>query len=161
WSRPCAGPLLKIKGRRLPMRHSISWALACAAVALSTAPCRAGGEMGKYLTKDGQLAQKLELVVEQGGTFLTGWVWTVEPSGAWSVAPLGAAGKGEVRKGKLSTKQLAALAQHLAALEFAKLPANIGRRQEGSGFQNYLISFGKKTTRLMLAPGDDLKEVVP
>jgi hypothetical protein len=127
--------------------------------------CAAAGgaadDVGNYLTKDGKLKKKLALVDEQGGFQLAGWKWTIEPSGEWTVAPLDDGGKEKPRKGKLTDKQLAALAQHLAAQDFAGLPEQFGREQRGSGFHNFVLSFGKKSTRLVLEPGESLTEACP
>src|SRR5262249_60933519 len=94
------------------------WCLSLCATAhlagLLAVPCRAG-EVGDYLTQEGKLK---EAVTVQTGVveFLAppGNVWVIEPSGDWTE-------KFTQSKGKLSAKQLAALAQHLASRAFASL----------------------------------------
>src|SRR5262249_17016296 len=95
---------------------------------LLAVPSRAG-EVGDYLTKDGQL--------KEAGTFKTiyfgflappGEVWGIEPSGAWTT-------KLTASQGKLSAPQLAALAQHLATQDFNSLPQKQGYEPDGASYQ--------------------------
>jgi hypothetical protein len=134
-------------------------ALACVLLGLSAGTGGAADDLSRYLTKDGKLTQKLELVDEEGGFVVTGWKWTIEPSGEWTVDPPAAGAK--PRKGKLTRKELAALARHLASQDLAKLPEQFGRKARGSGFHNFVLTFGKKHSRLTLYPGEGLKDAAP
>src|SRR5262245_8686449 len=91
---------------------------------LLAAACRAG-DVGDYLTQDGKL--KASVTVETGVIeFLAppGQVWVIEPSGDWTE-------KFTEAKGKLSARQLAALAQHLATQGFNSLPKVQGYEPKG------------------------------
>src|SRR4051812_35518070 len=85
-------------------------------------------EVGDYLTKDGKLKQPLEFRDGQGGfAGVTGIAWAVETDGSYTVFTfLNDRVQKTLRKGKLSEKQLAALAAHLAAQDVARLPEALG-----------------------------------
>jgi hypothetical protein len=94
--------------------------------ALLAAPCQAG-DRGVYLTKDGKLKAAVTLRHDTVGLAPVGSpngeVWVIQPTGNWTSQVAGA-------KGKLSAKQLAALAQHLATQDFNSLPHTQGYRQQ-------------------------------
>jgi hypothetical protein len=107
--------------------------------------------LSDYLTKDGKLTQTLKFSEEQGGI-----VWhppsplIIEPSGEWHEEPL--------RKGKLTTNQLVALAHQLAALDLLHLPNELGGPPQANPHSKR-ISFGDKGTtwytRKGLPPPED------
>jgi hypothetical protein len=97
----------------------MKWRLGLCATALLAGllavPCRAG-EVADYLTEDGKL--KESVTVRFGGkNFLAppDEVWIIKPLGDW-------VWKSTDSEGKLSSKQMAALAQHLATQDFNSLP---------------------------------------
>jgi hypothetical protein len=118
-------------------------------------PC-AAGEIGDYLTKDGKL--KEVVTVKTGAvSFLAppGKVWTIEPSGGWTE-------KFSDSKGKLSAKELVALAQHLATQEFHSLPARQGYDSKGSdGYEYVVIAFGKKEAAFNTKIGKTRADYLP
>src|SRR5262249_52105680 len=101
--------------------------MALVALAALAAAGRAA-EPADYLTKDGQLRHALEFRDGQGGVAgVTGTAWTVHPDGSWVVATfLNDKEQKVLSKGKLSAKQLAALAGHLAAQDVTGLPKAMG-----------------------------------
>jgi hypothetical protein len=116
------------------------------------------GEVGDYLTKDGQLKEAV--------TFKTvliwflappGELWIIEPSGAWTT-------KFTASKGKLSAKQLAALAQHLTTQDFNSLPQMQGyepKDADGASYQYVVIAFGKKEAAFFTKSGESRADYVP
>ncbi len=129
-------------------------------VGLFAVPCRAG-EVGDYLTKDGKL--KEAITVKTGGIeFLAppGEVWIIEPSGDWTE-------KFTEAKGKLSAKQLAALAQHLVTQDFNSLPKTQGYESKDSsgasraGYQYVVIAFGKKEAAFNTKMGESAADYLP
>jgi len=123
--------------------------------ALLAVPCRAG-EVGDYLTKDGKL--KEAVTVRTGDVnFLAPppEVWTIERSGDW-------AWEESDSKGKLSSKQLAALAQHFATQDFNSLPKTLGYELKGhSGYEYVVIAFGKKEAAFNTKIGESPIEYLP
>jgi hypothetical protein len=105
----------------MKMVVGIKWCLGLCATALLAGllavPCYAG-EAGDYLTKDGKLKEAVTIRIG-GKNFLAppDEVWIIEPSGDW-------AWEFTDSRGKLSAKQLAALAQHLATQGFNSTPQN-------------------------------------
>jgi hypothetical protein len=99
--------------------------------------------VGDYLAEDGKL--KEAVTVKTGAIeFLAppGKVWVIEPSGDWTE-------KFSESKGKLSPKQLAALAQHLATQDFNSLPPMQGYEPKGPdgvarAHRYVVIAFGKR-----------------
>jgi hypothetical protein len=135
------------------------FAMAFLAVVLAV-PCRAG-EVRDYLTKDGKL--KEAITVKTGAIeYLAppGRVWIIEPSGAWTE-------KFTESKGKLSAKQLAALAQHLATQDFSSLPKMQGYETKGpdgadrAGYQYVVIAFGKKEVAFNTKVGASRADYLP
>jgi hypothetical protein len=127
---------------------------------LLAVPCHAG-EVGDYLTKDGNLKEAVTVrtgVIE----FLAppGKVWTIEPSGDWTE-------KFSESKGKLSAKQLAALAQHLAAQDFNSLPKMQGYEKKGldgaarAGYHFVVIGFGRKEAAFNTKTGESRADYLP
>lgn len=106
-----------------------------------------------YLTKDGKLKHALELRegMEGGPGRPHGRTLRIEPSGEWQIT--GDWGvESRTIKGKLSRKQLAALARQLATQDFLGLPAHLrGPGFVGDvGFAEHYVSlrFGDKTTHV-------------
>lgn len=121
---------------------------------LFTLPCR-GGEVGDYLTKDGKL--KETLTFKTGAIeFLAppGEVWMIEPSGDWTT-------KFSASKGKLSAKQLAALAQHLATQDFNSLPPIQGYEERNTSHRFVVIAFGKKEAAFKTKIGESRADYLP
>src|SRR5262249_1614977 len=79
-----------------------------------------------------------------------------EPSGEWSWQSTDS-------KGKLSSKQLAALAQHLATQDFHSLPKTQGYqpKEADSGYHYVVIAFGKKETGFYTKSGESSADYVP
>jgi hypothetical protein len=111
-------------------------------------------EPGDYLTKDGKLSRVLEFRDGQSGfAGMTGTAWRVEPDGSCTVATfLNEKLQKTLRGGKLSEKQLAALAGHLAALDVAGLPNELGGFT-GANPQVFALRFGDQTATATVAPG--------
>jgi hypothetical protein len=124
---------------------------------LLAVPCRAG-EVGDYLTKDGQLKEAVTFkTVLIGFLAPPGEVWTIEPSGAWST-------KFTASRGQLSAGQLAALAQHLATQDFNSLPKMQGyepRDADGASYQYVVIAFGKKEAAFYTRSGESRADYLP
>jgi hypothetical protein len=123
---------------------------------LLAAPSRAG-EVGDYLSKDGQLKEAVTFkTVLIGFLAPPGEVWIIEPSGAWTT-------KFTASKGKLSAKQLAALAQHLATQDFNSLPKMQGYEPKGDGasYQYRVIAFGKKEAAFYTRSGESRADYLP
>ncbi len=141
----------------------MKWCLGLCATAflagLHAVPCQAG-EVGDYLTKDGKL--KEAVTIKTGDIeFLAppGEVWIIEPSGAWTR-------KLTESKGKLSAKQLAALAQHLATQDFNSLPKMQGYESKGPdgadrAYQYVVIGFGKKEAAFHSKIGESRADYLP
>jgi hypothetical protein len=135
-------------------------ATACLA-ALIAAPCGAG-EVSDYLTKDGKLKAAVTLrfgahgLQVAGGPKLKAAAWVIEPTGEWTqqIAPA---------KGKLSAKQLAALAQHLATQDFSTLPRQQGYQSVALDevFQYVMIGFGQKQATFNFRIGESPTDYLP
>jgi hypothetical protein len=112
-----------------------------------------------YLTQDGKLRHGVEFRDGQSGfAGLTGTLWRVEPDGAWTVAAFrDEAAQKKLRQGKLSEKQLAALAGHLAALDVTGLPKDLGSFT-GANPHVFSLRFGERTATVTVAPGQALTE---
>ena len=122
------------------------------------------GNIKDYLAKDGKLKEKLTLSVSLGGGGIsgayTGTLWIIETSGAWTQETTsGLAGeKGEKKlaaKGQLTEQQRLGLAHHLAAQDFASLPAEVPSiaPPDTSGGLSVAILFGKKRSGLNTSRG--------
>jgi hypothetical protein len=124
---------------------------------LLAGPCDAG-EVGDYLTKDGKLKEAVTFkTVLVGFLAPPGEVWIVEPSGEWTT-------KYTALKGKLSTKQLAALAQHLATQDFNSLPKMQGyevKGADGASYRYVVIAFGKKEAAFYTKSGESPADYLP
>jgi hypothetical protein len=85
-----------------------------------------------------------------------GEVWVIQPAGDWTSQVAGA-------KGKLSAKQLAALAQHLATQDFNSLPQTQGYKQQAIDeiYQRVVIGFGKKSATFHLKMGTSQIDYIP
>ena len=126
---------------------------------LLAAPSQAG-DPGDYLTKDGKL--KEALTIQYGAYGLEpvggykGEICVIEPTGEWTR-------KAAATKGKLSAKQLAALAQHLATQDFNELPIQLGYEPHALHDGYFVrIAFGKKATAFNLKkPGDSRTDYLP
>jgi hypothetical protein len=126
-------------------------------VGLLAVPCSAG-EVGDYLRKDGKLKEAVTFKTALIG-FLAppGEVWIVEPSGEWTT-------KYSALKGKLSSKQLAALAQHLATQDFNSLPKMQGYEPKGADEASYhyvVIAVGKKEAAFFTKSGKSRADYLP
>ena len=136
------------------------WCLGLCATALLAGllavPCCAG-EAADYLTKDGKLKEAVKVRIG-GKNFLAppDEVWIIEPSGDW-------AWEFTDSKGKLSAKQLAALAQHLATQGFNSLPKTQGYQPKhaDSGYHYVVIAFGKKEVGFYTKSGESRADYVP
>jgi hypothetical protein len=114
-------------------------------------PANQAGDSGEYLTKDGELKEAVtfrrDTVRVANPRYVKNEVWVIEPTGDWT----NQAGA----RGKLTAKQLAALAQHLATQDFHSLPQIQGYRQPAidEGYERIVIGFGKKSATFQVRPG--------
>jgi hypothetical protein len=123
---------------------------------LLAVPCRAG-EVGEYLTKDGKLKEAVTVRIG-GKNFLAppDEVWIIKPSGDW-------VWESTDSKGKLSAKQLAVLAQHLATQDFNSLPKTqvYQPKEADSGYHHLVIAFGKKAATFYAKSGESPSDYLP
>jgi hypothetical protein len=120
---------------------------------LLAAPARAD-EPASYLTKDGQLAQTLEIIDVQGGfAGFTGTAWVVEPSGKYAVYRVFNQKRDELGKGELSKEQLAALAKELDRYGAADLK---GLGKPMTNPHVVTVKWGKSSAELNLGAGEPL-----
>jgi hypothetical protein len=135
---------------------------ALAFVALAWAPSALAADENPYLDKDGQLKQELVLIESQGGfAGFTGHRWTVATDGAWRRQPfLNEMVRKADASGKLSARQLAALADRLAREKLLDLPKQIGPDPMVNP-KSYTLKFGKHETALILKPGAPLPKSDP
>jgi hypothetical protein len=128
----------------------------CATALLAGLPCRAG-EVEDYLTKDGKLKEAVTVRIG-GKNFLAppDEVWIIKPSGDW-------VWESTDSKGKLSAKQLAVLAQHLATQDFDSLPKTQGYQPKDadSGYHYVVIAFGKKEATFYAKAGESPSDYLP
>jgi hypothetical protein len=138
------------------------FALLCTTALLAgqvAGPCQAS-EVGDYLTQDGKLKEAVTITTGAAGLVPVGGpkteIWTIEPSGEWTSKFTGS-------KGKLSAKQLAALAQHLATQDFNSLPKNQGYEERGpdDGYLYVKIAFGKKQAAFNIGTGKSRADYLP
>ena len=93
--------------------------------------------------KDGKLTQPLKITQLQGGfAGFTGFEYTIQPDGAWATASLFKQKATPKDNGKLSAKELEAVAEILAKNDLDKLPAKTGK-QPGANPFTLAIEFGK------------------
>lgn len=124
-----------------------------AVVALAALPVISAASPQKndpYLTKDGKLAERLELLQLQGGfAGLTGTYTAIEPDGSWSTGQVkmkGGPQKGPATgEGKLTAEQLQQLAATLAKQDLATLPDH-GKTETNP--RVVVLQWGKKTATL-------------
>ena len=83
----------------------------------------------KFLNGNGKLTDTLTLKDGQGGFVgMTGFIWTVRPDGSWDRKRfINARMNKPDQQGKLTAKQLQALADVLAHAQVSKLPAQLGK----------------------------------
>jgi hypothetical protein len=137
------------------MRWSLGFFSTGLLISLLVVPCHAG-DVADYLGEDGKL--KKSVTIRTGGVaFLAppGEVWTIEPTGDW-------VWKYTDSKGKLSSKQMAALVHHLAAQDFNSLPKTQGYNPKaGSGYHRVVIAFGKKEAAFVTKNGQSRADYLP
>jgi hypothetical protein len=114
-----------------------------------------------YLTKEGKLRHAVEFRDGQSGfAGVTGTAWKVEPDGSWTVSTFRNADvQKTLRRGKLTDRQLAALGHHLAALDVARLPRELGGFT-GANPHVFSLRFGEHTATARTAPGQGLTGTV-
>ena len=138
----------------------VKWWLGLGAIALLAgqlaAPCRAG-DVSDYLTKDGKLKEAITVRIGGFG-FLAppDEIWSIKPSGEW-------AWESSDSKGKLSSTQMAALAQHLATQDFNSLPESQGYQIKNaeSGYHHVVIAFGNKKSAFYTKSGQSPTDYLP
>jgi hypothetical protein len=135
----------------------------CCAIFLaagSLAPACRAGDVADYLSREGTLKEPVTLRRDTSGLAgpdsPKGEVWTIEVTGEWTSQVAGA-------KGKLTAKQLAALAQHLATQDFKSLPRVQGYVLPGIDemHQRVLIGFGKQWAGFNLKVGTTPLDYLP
>jgi hypothetical protein len=93
--------------------------------------------------KDGKLTHPLKIKQLQGGfAGFTGYEYSIQPDGTWTSASVFREKATPKDNGKLTAKQLEALADLLAKNELDKLPAKTGK-QPGANPFTLAIEFGK------------------
>ena len=113
-----------------------------------------------YLTRDGKLKAALTLRKDTVGLAPVGSpkgeVWVIEPTGDWT-SQVGR------KKGKLSARQLAALAQHLATQDFNSLPQVQGYKQAAIDeiHQRVIIGFGDRLATFNIEMGKSPIDYLP
>lgn len=109
--------------------------------------------------KPAALKETLKVKNVQGGfAGFTGKQWTIEPSGKWTAFEVFNERLTEKAKGELKPEQLASLAKDL---EKYKLTALASKGKETTNPHVITISHGKKSTTLILPPGDGLPKPDP
>lgn len=131
--------------------------------ALILADCQevnARGNMGGFLTPDGKLAETLELQdAQEGFAGLSGEILTVQPDGTWRIARfLNDRVEEPHRRGRLSAKELKALAGVLAEQDFSELPSVVGQAPEVNPHR-ITVRFGETSSTLVMEPGQDVPEI--
>jgi uncharacterized protein (TIGR03067 family) len=102
-----------------------------------------------YVTKDGQLAQQLKVVQQQGGfAGFTGVQFTIASDGAWTSESIFNKQITPKSKGTLSKKDLAKLGALLEKYDLAKLPATSGK-QPGANPHIITFEYGKMKANLV------------
>ena len=111
--------------------------------------------------QDGKLAHTLEIRDVQGGfAGFTGRLWTVEPSGRWTLSRV-MNQKAEVeKKGELTKEELATLAKELARHDLARLTSKAPGRPMANPHV-VSIKFGKLDVSLTLGAGVPLPKPDP
>jgi hypothetical protein len=109
----------------------------------------------EYLTQTGDLAQTLEVRDLQGGfAGFTGHLYRVEPSGRWTMARVFNEKTTVEHQGKLTKKQLAALAKELAKYDLLGLPPKEGKPTVNPRVVK--IKFGDHQSELLWKPNQPL-----
>ena len=115
----------------------------------------------RTLTRDGKLAQPLVVRDVQGGfAGFTGREWSVDPSGAFTVAMVRNRKADVVKKGDLPPERLAALAKELSRCDAAKELAP-ARPFQGANPRVVSVKVGGKEFTLRLRGGQELPEPGP
>jgi len=127
-----------------------------------TAPQKQQGESPKFLTKDGKLTAALRWKDVQGGfAGFTGNTYAVAPDGRWTVTRVFNRKKFKPHaSGKLSRKQLAALADALAKNRIKTLPKSSGSRAQANPLV-LTLTYGKKSCVCALPPGTTAPDKLP
>lgn len=127
-------------------------------------PCEAaddGNQLCKFLTPEGNLQERLEFRdAQEGFVGVAGEIWTVEPSGRFSIARfINEKTDAPYWERNLTPAELKHLAQVLATSNFLESPAFFGR---DSKVNRHLLTlaFGKKKSTLVLNPGEPATEKV-
>jgi hypothetical protein len=149
-----------LKAAHMQMVIVMKWWLGLCATALLAGllavPCRAS-EVEDYLTKEGKLKEAVTVKIG-GKNFLAppDEVWIIKPSGDW-------VWESTDSKGKLSAKQLAVLAQHLATQDFNSLPKTQGYQPKDadSGYHYVVIAFGDKECTFYTKSGESPSDYLP
>lgn len=88
-----------------------------------------------------------------------GYVWTIKPSGNWSVAEFDANGiKSAHRKGTFDPKRWQHIIHYFVLKNWDNLPEEINPGDALVETRTFSISFGGKTKYLVLTPGNYLEE---
>jgi len=108
----------------------------------------------KFLTVDGKLTDTLTIQDGQSGfAGVTGFVWTVRPDGSWDRKRfINARMNKPDQQGKLTAKQLQAMADVLAHAQIHKLPDRLGKFR-GANPHVVTLTWGKNKCAWTLPPG--------
>jgi hypothetical protein len=114
----------------------------------------AAADADAVLTKEGKLKAPIVFRDGQSGfSGVTGTVWKIDTDGSWAVATfLNEKTTRTLREGKLTDRQLAALAAHLAALEVGDLPKELGDFK-GANPHTFVLRIGDRTTTVTVGAG--------
>lgn len=156
-----------LRGIRILSSMSLAkrWVLGCLLALFRITPCDASevrNGIDAFLTKDGQLTAKLALKDAQAGfAGDSGTAWTIDPDGTFRVARFfNDKVEKPYREGQLNKEELVTLAKVLTAQGFFGLPTEVGRAPEVNR-RRITISFGEKTSTLVLRAGQDIMEATP
>jgi len=125
------------------------------------APAAPANDKPSDYLKDGKLAHTLEVRDVQGGfAGFTGRLWTVEPSGRWTLARVMNRKTEVEKKGELTKEELALLAKELARYDLAQLTSKAPGRPMANPHV-VSIKFGKLDVSLTLGAGQPLPKPDP
>lgn len=116
-------------------------------------------QLCKFLTPEGNLQERLQFRdAQEGFVGVSGEIWTVEPSGRFSIARfLNEKTDAPYWERNLTPAELKDLAHVLAASNFLELPAFFGRDLKVNRHL-LTLAFGKKKSTLVLNPGELVTE---
>lgn len=133
--------------------------LLCLLLIACVTPLRA--EDKPDVTKEGKLTATLKVKDVQGGfAGFTGTLWTLEPSGKWTMSEVFNERLTEKARGELTKAQLTALVRELDRFDLDGLTSKqVGKREANPHVVT--INHGKKTHTLTFGTGESLPKYDP